>query len=76
VLVQEDDRVQRGQVLTRLDTSRLEPQVAQAVARVAAQRQVVAKLHNGSRPEEIVQASARQRIGYVPRIFRSTGSPR
>jgi HlyD family secretion protein len=58
VLVQEGDRVRRGQVLSRLDTSRLEPQVGQAEARVAAQRQVVARLHNGSRPEEIAQARA------------------
>src|SRR4051794_17146445 len=40
VLVQEGDRVRRGQVLARLDTSRLEPQVAQAAAQAAAQRQV------------------------------------
>src|SRR5499425_1595067 len=58
VLVQEGDRVQRGQVLARLDTSRLEPQVAQAEAQVAAQRHVVERLHNGSRPEEIAQAAA------------------
>src|SRR5215468_8245586 len=58
VLVQEGDRVQRGQVLARLDTSRLEPQVAQAEAQVAAQQQVVIRLHNGSRPEEIAQARA------------------
>ena len=58
VLVQEGDRVRRGQVLARLDTSRLEPQVAQAEAQVAAQRQVVARLRNGSRPEEIAQARA------------------
>ena len=58
VLVQEGDRVHRGQVLARLDTSRLEPQVAQADAQVAAQRQVVERLHNGSRPEEIAQAKA------------------
>src|SRR5262245_57491392 len=50
VLVQEGDRVRRGQVLARLDTSRLEPQVAQAEAQVAAQRQIVARLHAGSRP--------------------------
>src|SRR5919109_5108982 len=49
VLVQEGDRVRRGQVLARLDTSRLEPQVAQAEAQVADQRQIVARLHNGSR---------------------------
>jgi HlyD family secretion protein len=58
VLVQEGDRVRRGQVLARLDTSRLEPQVAQAEAQAAAQRQIVARLHSGSRPEEIAQAEA------------------
>jgi HlyD family secretion protein len=58
VLVQEGDRVRRGQVLARLDTSRLQPRVAQAEAQAAAQRQVVARLHNGSRPEEIAQARA------------------
>lgn len=58
VLVQEGDRVRRGQVLARLHTGRLEPQVAQAVAQAAAQRQVVARLRSGSRPEEIAQARA------------------
>jgi len=58
VLVQEGDRVQKGQVLARLDTGRLDPQVAQAEAQVATQRQVVERLHNGSRPEEIAQARA------------------
>src|SRR5271157_5840971 len=58
VVAQEGDRVRRGQVLARLDQSRLEPQVAQAAAQVAAQRQVVERLHNGSRPEEIAQARA------------------
>lgn len=58
VLFQEGDRVKRGQVMARLDTSRLEPQVAQAQAQVDAQKQVVLRLHNGSRPEEIAQAKA------------------
>jgi HlyD family secretion protein len=58
VLAQEGDRVRKGQLLARLDTSRLDPQVAQAEAQSAAQRQVVARLHNGSRPEEIAQARA------------------
>jgi len=58
VLVQEGDRVRRGQVLARLDTSRLQPQVAQAEAQATAQRQVVERLHHGSRPEEIAQARA------------------
>lgn len=58
VLVQEGDRVKRGQVLARLDTSRLAPQVAKAEADVAAQQQVVNRLHHGNRPEEIAQARA------------------
>ena len=58
VLVQEGDHVRRGQILAELDTGRLQPQVAQAAAQVAAQRQIVERLHNGSRPEEIAQARA------------------
>jgi HlyD family secretion protein len=58
VFVQEGDRVLRGQVLARLDTSRLQPQVVQAEAQVAAQRQVVERLRKGSRPEEVAQARA------------------
>jgi HlyD family secretion protein len=58
VLAEEGDRVRKGQLLARLDTSRLRPQVAQAQANVAAQEAVVARLHHGSRPEEIAQARA------------------
>ncbi len=58
VLVDEGDRVQQGQVLARLDTSRLTPQLDQAKAQMAAQQAVVDKLNNGSRPEEIAQARA------------------
>jgi HlyD family secretion protein len=58
VLVQEGDHVKRGQLVAKLDTSRLEPQVAQAAAMVESQRQVVARLKHGSRPEEIAQARA------------------
>ena len=58
VLVQEGDRVHQGQVLAKLDTNRLEPQVAQIAAQVAAQSAVVDRLHNGNRPEEIAQARA------------------
>jgi HlyD family secretion protein len=58
VLVQEGDRVRQGQLVAKLDTRRLEPQVAQAEAQAAAQRQVVQRLRNGSRPEEIAQARA------------------
>ena len=58
VLVQEGDRVHKGELLARLDTSRLQPQVDQAAAQVAAQRAAVARLRNGSRPEEIAEARA------------------
>jgi HlyD family secretion protein len=58
VLVEEGDRVKRGQVVARLDKNRLDPQVAEAEAQVAAQRQVVRRLRSGTRPEEIEQARA------------------
>jgi HlyD family secretion protein len=58
VLVEEGSAVKAGQVLARLDTGRLLPRVAQAEARVAAQREALRKLRNGARPEEIAQARA------------------
>jgi HlyD family secretion protein len=58
VLVEEGDHVRKGQLLARLDTSRLEPQMMEAEAKVAAQSAVVEKLHNGTRSEEIAQARA------------------
>jgi HlyD family secretion protein len=58
VLVQEGDHVTQGQLLARLDTSRLAPQVAKAEAELAAQAQSVERLHHGNRPEEIAQARA------------------
>ena len=56
VLAQEGDHVQQGQVLARLDTSRLLPKVEQAEAQAASRRQVVERLRSGNRPEEIAQA--------------------
>jgi HlyD family secretion protein len=58
VLVEEGDRVKKDQVLGRLDTSRLAPQAAQAEAQAASQRANLARLKNGSRPEDIAQARA------------------
>src|SRR5450631_3971783 len=58
VLVQEGDRVSQGQVLARLDTSRLTPQLAKAVADVAVEIQAVNRLHHGNRPEEVAQSQA------------------
>jgi HlyD family secretion protein len=58
VLVQEGAKVTRGQVLARLDTSRLKPQTEIAEAVADAQQAVVDKLHRGSRPQEVAQAEA------------------
>ena len=58
VLAQEGDVVKQGQLLARLDESRVRPQIAQAEAQVAAQKAAVDKLHHGSRPEEIAQSRA------------------
>ena len=58
VLVQEGDKVKRGQAVARLDTGRLKPQTAAAEAEVESQQAMVQKLHHGSRPEEIAQAKA------------------
>jgi HlyD family secretion protein len=58
VLAREGDSVRKGQLLAALDTVRLERAVAEAEARAAAQRQVVARYEAGSRPEEISKARA------------------
>jgi len=58
VLVEEGDRVKRGQLLAQLDTRRLAPLLAEAQAALDAERAVVLRLHHGSRPEEIAEARA------------------
>ncbi len=58
VLVQEGDRVTKGQLLATLDTERLQLQLAQSEGLARAQRSQLAKLKAGSRPEEIRQAAA------------------
>ncbi len=58
VLVEEGTTVKAGDVLARLDTSRLGPRVRSAEARVTAQSEMLRKLRNGARPEEIAQARA------------------
>lgn len=58
MLVHEGDRVHPGQLLARLDTTRLRLALDQARALAEAQRSQVAKLKAGSRPEEIRQAAA------------------
>ena len=56
--VEEGDRVHKGDVLARLNITPLELQVARCKAALAQQQAVVAKLHNGLRPEEIAEAAA------------------
>lgn len=58
ILVEEGHEVRQGQVLARLDTSRLLPQMRQAEAAVAVRQAALDRLRNGSRPEEIAQARA------------------
>jgi HlyD family secretion protein len=58
LLVEEGDRVKAGQLLARLDTQRLEPKAASREAQVQAQRQVVARLEAGNRPEDVRKAKA------------------
>src|SRR6187455_1220935 len=56
--VQEGDRVEAGQVVARLDVRALTLQIAEAQARIAVQEQVLLRLKNGTRPEEIEQTRA------------------
>lgn len=57
--VEEGDLVKAGDLLGELDTQTLALEAAQAEARVAADRQNLLRLTNGSRPEEIAQARER-----------------
>ena len=58
ILVQEGDRVTKGQLLAELDTTRLQASADKASADADAARNTLARLRNGSRPEEIDQARA------------------
>jgi HlyD family secretion protein len=58
LLVDEGSVVHAGQLIGQLVQQRFSDAVAQDQALVAAQQQVVARLHAGSRPEEIAQARA------------------
>lgn len=58
MLVQEGDFVKPGQLLAELDARRYSASELQARRTVEAQRQVLVRMLNGSRPEEIAQARA------------------
>ncbi|MFT3815960.1 MAG: HlyD family efflux transporter periplasmic adaptor subunit [Acidovorax sp.] len=56
---EEGDAVKAGDVLGVLDTRTLALQAEQAAAQIEVQRQNLARLRNGSRPQEIAQARSR-----------------
>jgi HlyD family secretion protein len=58
VLVEEGDKVVPGQLLARLRTDRLEAQIAEARHALAAQWEIVQRLENGTRPQEIARDRA------------------
>jgi len=58
ILVEEGDRVKKGQLLAALDTELLDAQLAEAQALFEGQQHVVARLKAGSRPQEIAKANA------------------
>jgi HlyD family secretion protein len=58
MLVTEGDHVQAGQLLARLDDRTARLRLASADAKIAVQEQVLLRLRNGSRPEEVAQARA------------------
>lgn len=58
VLVQEGDFVEKGQVLARLETRRLEDKIKVLEAKLETAMVVLIRLENGTRPEEIAQAKA------------------
>jgi HlyD family secretion protein len=58
LLVQEGDRVTKGQRVAQLDPVRFQDAVARAKAALLAQANVLARLRAGSRPQEITEARA------------------
>lgn len=58
IAVQEGAAVHRGEALAQLDTRRLQPMLAEAEARAAAEEAALQRLQHGSRPQEIAQARA------------------
>ncbi len=58
VYAEEGDQVKKGQLLAKLDTPLLLAKLAEAQANLVAQQQIVARLHAGSRPQDIKKARA------------------
>jgi len=58
LLVEEGDRVEAGQLVAEMDPVRYDLDVRQLEGQLQAQKQVVTRPHNGTRPQEIEQARA------------------
>ena len=58
LLVEEGDRIKKGQLLAKLETERFEHAVERADAQVQTQEQIIARLEAGTRHEEIRKAKA------------------
>jgi len=58
VMVEEGDSVQSGQALAILRSQKIKDQLAEAQAQLEAQAQIVQRLENGSRIQEVKQARA------------------
>jgi len=58
VFVEEGDRVKKGQLLAKIDIQLLQAKLDEAQANLAVQQQIVARLHAGSRPQDIKKARA------------------
>lgn len=61
IYVQEGDRVKAGTLLAEIDAVRYRANLQKAQAELAAQKQIVARLEAGSRPQEIEKARANVR---------------
>lgn len=71
ILVSEGDRVETGQLLVTFDAAELEGRLMQARANVELARANLAKMENGSRPEEIAEARAATGSGDKETGFRA-----
>lgn len=69
VLAEEGMEVQPGQVLARLETRRLRDKIAVAEAQAQTAEVALARLRNGTRPEEIDQARAAVASAKAERVF-------
>ncbi len=58
LFVEQGDRVEAGQVIARMRSNDISPQLNQARARVAQARARLERLRSGNRPQEIAQARA------------------